>query len=200
MTDKINFDWKNIYKKMEFTEMPWYNPNLDNDLQDILYKLDLKSGAFLDLGTGPATQAKKLEESGFEVTGIDISEDAIILAKHSYKNIEFIQDDILKTNLTKKFDFIFDRGCFHVIDEDKREIYIKNVFNLLNESGLLFLKCFSNKMPETEMGPHRFSEKIIRDLFAQYFIIEDIKETEFKNDKNPQSAKALFIVMKKRKK
>ena len=198
MTDQRNFDWDNVYKTMKITEMGWYNPNLDHDLQNAIDKLGLKSGSFLDIGTGPATQAGKLYEKGFKVTGVDISEDAILLAKQVYKNIEFIQDDILKTKLSGKFDFIFDRGCFHVIDVDKREIYVRNVFNLLHDSGLLFLKCFSTKMPETGFGPYRISEQIIKDNFERHFFIEEINETEFQNDQNPRSVKALFIIMKRR--
>lgn len=198
MTEQRNFDWKNVYKNTKISEMPWYNPNLDSDLQNALDKLGLRSGTLLDIGTGPATQANKLEEKGFEVTGTDISKEAILLAKQAYKNIEFIQDDILKTKLTKKFDFIFDRGCFHVIDEDKRKIYVKNVFNLLNDSGLLFLKCFSNKMPETGFGPHLISGQIIKDTFERHFFIEEINDTEFKNDKALRIVKALFVIMKRR--
>src|ERR1035437_6004866 len=179
---------------MQITEMPWYYPDLDNDLHNALDKLGLKSGTFLDLGTGPATQANRLEERGFEVTGVDIAEDAILLARKTYPNIEFMQDDILNTNLSEKFDFIFDRGCFHVIDVNKRKIYVKNVDNLLNDSGLLFLKCFSDKMPESEFGPYLISEKIIKDSFEKYFTIEDIIDTEFKNKKNPQVLKALFVI------
>jgi hypothetical protein len=115
-----------------------------------------------------------------------------------YKNIGFIQDDILETKLTKKFDYIFDRGCFHVIDEDKREIYVKNVFHLLNNSGLLFLKCFRDKMPETGSGPHLFSQQMIKDIFERYFFIEEINDTEFKNDKAARIIKALFVIMKRR--
>ena len=110
MAEQRNFDWKNLYKNMKVTEMPWYNPNFDGDLESALDKLGLKSGTFLDIGTGPATQANNLAEKGFKVTGTDISKDAILLAKQAYKNIGFIQDDILKTKLTKKFDFIFDNG------------------------------------------------------------------------------------------
>jgi SAM-dependent methyltransferase len=197
MTEQRNFDWGNVYKNIKITEMPWYSPDLDQDLKTALDKMGLNSGTFLDIGTGPATQANKLAERGFEVTGTDISEDAILLAKQAYNTIEFIHDDILKTNLTKKFDFIFDRGCFHVIDEDKREIYASVVFNLLNESGLLFLKCFSDKMPETGIGPHRISEKIIRETFEGKFFINEIKDTEFK-DNAPRTPKALFVIMKRR--
>ncbi len=199
MTQQRNFDWQELYKTMKVTDMPWYNPNLDNDLKLALERLNIKTGTFLDLGTGPATHAKNLRDIGFEVTGTDISKDAIKLAKKAYKNITFIQDDILKTKLTAKFDYIFDRGCFHVIDGDKRKIYAENVFNLLNYPGRLFLKCFSDKMPETGRGPHLISEQIIKDTFDRFFIIEDIKDSEFENEKNnPRVPKALFVIMNKR--
>jgi SAM-dependent methyltransferase len=200
MSEQRNFEWENIYKNMKLTDMPWYSSELDNDVQNALDKLGLRAGTFLDLGTGPATQANKLAEKGFVVTGVDIPADAIKLAKNTYSNIEFIQDDILKTKLSGTFDFILDRGCFHVINEDERQIYVQNVFNLLNDAGLLFLKCFSTKMPETGFGPHRISEQIIKDTFEPYFEIEEIRDTEFKNENNTRSPKALFVIMKRRRK
>jgi len=197
MTAQRIFDWENTYKTNQLTDLPWYNPNLEIDLQNALAKLGLKSGTFLDLGTGPATQANKLQELGFEVTGVDISAEAIRLAKLAYKNIEFFQDDILQTSLTKKFDFILDRGCFHVIDPDKRAIYVSNVFNLINDSGLLFLKCFSDQMPETGSGPYLFSEQLIKDNFEPWFLIQEINHTEFIIDQDPGTIKALFVIMKR---
>ncbi len=191
-------DWGSLYKNVKITEMPWYNPDLDKDVQNVLDQWGLHSGTFLDLGTGPATQANKLAERGFEVTGVDLSEDAILLAKQAYKNIEFIQDDIINSKLSKKFDYILDRGCFHVIDVDKRETYARNVYRLLNDSGILFLKGFSNKMPETGIGPHRLSEQILKDTFGSYFNIEEIRETEFTNETNPRNIRALFAVMRKK--
>jgi SAM-dependent methyltransferase len=198
MSSRRIFDWDEVYKNNRITELPWYYADLDDDLENALDKLGLKSGTFLDLGTGPATQAKRLEERGFEVTGVDVSAEAIMLAKKAYHHIEFLQDDILKTNLSKKFDFIFDRGCFHVIEVKKRKIYAENVFNLLHDSGLLFLKCFSNKMPDSGSGPHPISEKIIKTTFGRLFSIEDIQETEFRNESNTRAPKALFVTMKRR--
>lgn len=192
--DKIN--WDNRYKNTKVSEMPWYNPDIDSDLEKALKSLNLNSGTFLDLGTGPATQANKLSEKGFRVTGTDISAEAVYLAKQTFENIEFIRDDILDTKLQHKFDYIFDRGCFHVIDIEKRDIYCKNVFHLLNESGLIFLKCFSNKMPENDLEPHRISEADIKNTFNNKFILEDLWHTEFINS-NPQQTKALFVILRK---
>jgi methylase of polypeptide subunit release factors len=52
--------------------MPWFNPELDDDLKQALDELGLRSESTLDLGTGPGTQAIQLARSGFEVTATDI--------------------------------------------------------------------------------------------------------------------------------
>ncbi len=77
--------------------------------------MKITKGRFLDLGTGPATQATELYKLGFQVTATDISEHAITRAKRMSKGIEFIVDDIIESKLKdNSFDYIFDRGCFQV--------------------------------------------------------------------------------------
>ena len=57
--------------------MPWYKENLDYDLEQELHCRKVTNGKFLDLGTGPATQAIWLSKLGFKVIGSDLSEAAI---------------------------------------------------------------------------------------------------------------------------
>ena len=56
--------------------MPWYNENLDFDLENELNQRNITKGKFLDLGTGPGTQAIWLAKRGFKVIGSDLSESA----------------------------------------------------------------------------------------------------------------------------
>ena len=83
------------------------------------YHLFNDSKKFLDLGTGPATQAIWLAKRGFKVIGSDLSEAAINRARKTYAkedNVNFIVDDILNSKFKdNEFDYIFDRGCFHVL-------------------------------------------------------------------------------------
>jgi methylase of polypeptide subunit release factors len=84
--------------------MPWYNENLDSDLEEELDHREITNGKFLDLGTGPATQAMWLAKRGFNVTGSDLSESAVNRAKYFYanqKNVNFIVDDILNSKLKR---------------------------------------------------------------------------------------------------
>ena len=181
--------------------MPWYNENLDTDLEEELEKRKITKGRILDLGTGPATQAIQLSKRGLKVTGSDISEAAINRAREVYanhnNNIDFIIDDILNSKIDdKNFDYVFDRGCFHVIPIEKRTTYIREIKRILVEKGILFLKCFSRNEPRDE-GPYKFSEDEIRQLFGHEFVIESIKNTVYQGTLDPLP-KALFVVMNKR--
>ncbi len=99
--------------------MPWFNPDIDPDVDRALTKLSLQAGTVLDLGTGPGTQAMALTERGFTVTATDISATAVEkaqgIAKQRGLDISWRQDDILNSNLDRTFDFVLDRGCFHVL-------------------------------------------------------------------------------------
>ena len=192
-------EWETLYKNQRVETMPWYNENFDSDLEKELDERKIINNhyKFLDLGTGPATQAVLLAKRGFNVIGSDLSESAVNRAGNVYanqKNVNFIVDDILNSKLKEnEFDYIFDRGCFHVLLPADRQRYITKIKQILKDSGTLFLKCFSNKEPRQE-GPYKFSQKEIRDLFSKYFRIESIKETVYQGTLDP-FPKALFVVM-----
>ena len=191
-------NWETLYKSQKVETMPWFNENFDADLQRELDERKIDSDdRFLDLGTGPATQALCLAKRGFTVIGSDISEAAVERARKIYaneKNVKFIIDDILNSNLNdNEFDYIFDRGCFHVLSPANRQEYIRKIKRILKSNGILFLKCFSDKEPMQE-GPYKFSQHEIRDLFNESFRIDSIKETVYQGTLDP-FPKALFVVM-----
>jgi SAM-dependent methyltransferase len=93
-----------LYKSQRVETMPWYNENFDSDLENELdeRKIINNHHKFLDLGTGPATQAIWIAKRGFKVIGSDLSEAAIKRARNVYakeKNVNFIVDDILNSKL-----------------------------------------------------------------------------------------------------
>jgi ubiquinone/menaquinone biosynthesis C-methylase UbiE len=193
--------WDSLYKSQKVQTMPWYNENLDTDLEEELERRKITKGRILDLGTGPATQAIQLSKRGLNVTGSDISEAALNRAREAYasynNNIDFIIDDILSSKINdNNFDYVFDRGCFHVMPIEKRINYIKEIKRILDEEGILFLKCFSRR-ESREDGPYKFSEDEIRQLFGHDFVIKSVKDTVYQGTLDPLP-KALFVVMNKR--
>jgi cyclopropane fatty-acyl-phospholipid synthase-like methyltransferase len=191
--------WKELYQHQEIESMPWFNPELDDDLENALDELDLRSGSALDIGTGPGTQAIHLARRGFSVTATDISEAAIRVASEKARKqdieITWVEDDILDTRLDRQFDIIFDRGCFHVLAPERREDYARIVSGLLKTGGYLFLKCFSRLQPG-EQGPYRFTPEQIQEIFGGRLSVLSVKETVYQGTLDPLPH-ALFCAIRK---
>jgi SAM-dependent methyltransferase len=191
--------WNDLYaNETGIGSLPWYNKDLDNDLKEYLHTMNMTKGRLLDLGTGPATQAIELSKLGFQVTATDISKNAITRAERMSSSIEFIVDDILESKLKgDSFDYIFDRGCFHVLEPSSRQKYVNQVSGLLRDGGLLFLKTFSTKELSSGGGPYRFSIDEIDSIFSDRFVIESFKETVYQGTLDILP-KALFVVLRKK--
>jgi len=200
MTQAHEFpDWEQLYQEKAVESMPWFNPDLDPDLEQALDRLKLQAGTVLDLGTGPGTQAIALAERGFQVTASDLSETAIRQVQQQAEAkglaINVRQDDILNSQLQGPFDWILDRGCFHVLPPNRRQEYVAVVHHLLKPEGYLFLKCFSDKQPG-EQGPYRLTPAAVRDIFSSRFRIVAISETVYHGTLDPMP-QALFCILQK---
>src|SRR5918998_1682328 len=94
------------------------------------------------------------------------------------------------------FDYIFDRGCFHVLEPSSRQRYVNQVSRILRDEGLLFLKTFSAKELSMGGGPYRFSIDEINSIFCDRFVIESFKETIYQGTLDILP-KAIFVVLRK---
>jgi len=194
-------DWEKVYATSDVATLPWYNPDLDADIDRALKAHRFTSGRILDLGTGPATQAMNLAKRGFDVLATDISSNAIKKAKAAAKaaglSIEFRVDNVLQSKLGPNLvDAIIDRGVFHVMPKAKRPIYVQTVHRVLRPNGWLFLKCFSAKEPGT-WGPFRLTEPELLGYFRGPFEILSVVESVFQGNVKP-APKALFATFRRR--
>ena len=191
--------WDERYQQQAVETMPWFYPELDDDLAQALDAFGLRGGSALDLGTGPGTQAIQLAQRGFDVTATDLSDAAIRLASARAEaqaiRITWQQDDILSSRLIGPFDLIFDRGCFHVLPPERRQDYISTVAGLLKPGGFFFLKCFSQLQPGTQ-GPNRFTPAQIQSIFSGELQVRSVSETVYQGTLDPLP-RALFCVMQR---
>lgn len=181
-------------------EMPWYEKNLDQDLEEQIKSRNMTGGKFLDIGTGPGTQAIELAKRGFECTGSDIAKNAIIKAQQLSGEVSFITDDILESSFSdNSFDYILDRGCFHTFKSELRKRYLEQINRILKDDGVLFLKTMSveeTRFPASE-APYKFSEKEISNTFGKLFEVLEVKSTAYYGKIDPLP-KALFAVIKQK--
>lgn len=198
-------DWNELYGKQAVESMPWYYAPIDPDLERGLAVQQLSpDGArvrrALDLGTGPGTQALALAERGFTVTASDLSAHAVMQARvlGAQKNlrIDFVQDDVLHSQLPGGFDVVFDRGCFHVLSPELRTAYARTLARLLKPGGVFFLKCFSFEQPG-ELGPYRLHPQDIESTFQAAFEVITIENTVYQGTLDPLP-RALFCTLRKR--
>ncbi len=113
------------------------------------YKI-IPSGNLLDVGCGVGILTNKFKELNFNVFGIDISRDAIIVARKTYKEVKFFfqsADDI--DNFSKlKFNFIHAKEFypFSRTDDIKNHLYYFEKFSqILNRNGYIILSMSNEK-------------------------------------------------------
>ncbi|MDO8537930.1 MAG: class I SAM-dependent methyltransferase [archaeon] len=172
-------DWEEVYKHTETKDLPWFSETLDKDFEKEIKERKLK-GDVLDIGTGSGIHAIAMTRLGLNVTGIDISRNAIEKAKKLGEKekvkVNFLFDDILHSILlSETFDFAFDKSCFHWIMPEQRPHYADIVCGLLKKNGLLFLKVNSSRIESTNES-YSFSQKQIEEIFSKKFEILEIRD------------------------
>lgn len=122
----------------------WENPHPPLELAAIVAAGLIPSAAkVLDVGCGAGSEAVFLAQCGYQVTGVDSSTRALDLARERAKGagveVVFREGDATKLPLAdRSIGFASDRGCFHVIDDDQRLDYARDLSRVL-EPGASFL-------------------------------------------------------------
>lgn len=102
--------------------------------------LQLAKGKILDVGCGAGSHALYLQEKGYEVTSIDISENAIKACQlRGLKNISV--ENILDFDIDDKYDTILllmnGTGIFETLENCSK--YLSKLKSLLNENGQILI-------------------------------------------------------------
>lgn len=94
--------------------------------------------AILDLCCGTGQLARFLSEEGYDVTGIDGSEEMLNYARENAPGVEFICDDARSFNLSPSFDLVtsFFDSLNHVMTIEELMAVFKNVYSCLVKEGL----------------------------------------------------------------
>ena len=110
-------DWNAHYAS---GQIPWDSDQPDPALVAMVEAGTIPAGRTLDVGCGTGTNALWLAAHGFDTLGIDLSPLAIDRARARMGDggiaCRFEARDFLEAPPQGLFDFVFDRGCFHVFD------------------------------------------------------------------------------------
>lgn len=170
-------------------------------------------------GCGYGRNALYLQSKGFDVTGFDISDEAVRIAEESARkqkaDIKMRLGDVLQVELNEAFDGILSINMLHLFNEENRHCIMEKFTIALNEKGILILTSMSVNDPDFGKGEkiahntyeskkgrpiYYFDEESMRELASKYgepLKIEEIKEFENHGGKEHYH-RMMYLVLNKR--
>lgn len=99
-----------------------------------------KEAKILDLGSGLGIPYDSyLAAHGFNITGVDISQKHVKMAKKNVPKAKFIKGDFTRIKLKGTFDAVISLyAIFHIPRREHRKLFL-NIAKLLNEKGILLV-------------------------------------------------------------
>lgn len=153
-----------------------YEKEFGNDYSDTPY-IDiflnyLDGKKVLDIGCGVGNLTKYILDKGFNVDGIDLSEEMLNIAKSKYDDINFLQMNMKDIILDKKYDGIMlAYSLFHLTKQEVLEVLPK-YYSLLNNNGKMLLILQSGKGEQVIDEPLKNGLK----MFINYYSLEEIRK------------------------
>jgi ubiquinone/menaquinone biosynthesis C-methylase UbiE len=147
-TPTTALDWNRTYRNGDHHKY-WELSHPSADLVGFLTARGPGEGhTALDIGCGTGWDALALAGAGYRVTGADVSEEALALARAraeqagpGSENIAFHRADIRELPFADaSFDLLVDRGCLHHLDQDDQQRYAREAARVLRRHGALYVR------------------------------------------------------------
>ena len=181
-------------------QLPWDTGQPEPLLVEFVTSGAVTPGPTLEIGAGTGTNAIWMAERGFDVLGVDVSPLAVERAQaklegHALRCRFAAWDFLAAPPSAARFQFVFDRGCFHVFDEpDERRRFAAQVADALGPGGLWLSLVGSTEGPPREAGPPRRSAREVTLAIEPALEIVELRSAEFHGN----NAKAWFCLSRQR--
>lgn len=170
MTDEKRTDfWDGAYASGDYRQH-WHLSRPSTELVALIASGIAEPGArVLDAGCGAGTESVFLAQCGYRATGVDVSEQAIAIARRAAADLraaaaddrgaptldlEFMVADITALPCAEStFEFINDRGVFHLFGEELRAAYAREIARVLMPGGAIALR--GSRTDGTDQEPFR---------------------------------------------
>ena len=181
-------------------ELPWETYTYDKDLEEFVNQNNIEEYDVLELGCGSGNDTLFLSKKAKNVTAIDVSEVAINIAKENNvgrDNVEFIVGDLHFDLPDKKYDLIYDRGCFHN-NLDIINTYFKILHSRLKPGGKAILISGNlNNKNNRYTTPDAITISAVELPSSGLFHIKYVKEIVHELNKNYENCLGWFFVLEK---
>ncbi len=148
-------------------DIPWNSGEADPRLVSFVEGGRVAPGRALEIGCGTGTNSIWLAQRGFDVLGMDLAALAVDEARAKaagHGRVRFEVGDFLATAPPGEYDFVFDRGCWHVFDEPAdRARFATHVAEVLAPGAMWLSLIGSTEGDRRDAGPPRRSARDIAD-------------------------------------
>lgn len=126
-------------------------------------RLSIMSSKALELGCGSGNMTVELKKMGFDIMGLDISQDMLQIAAEkalsNYMKIMFIKQDMTSFQVNKSFKgvFSFCDVINYITDEEKLLECFKRVYSALDTGGLFIFDISSEHKLKDIIGSNTFT-------------------------------------------
>jgi len=178
--------WEERYQEGK-DSLPWDSGSPAAELVEYFTSLTELPKRVLEIGCGTGTNAIWMAQQGVTVVATEFSPTALESAKNKASkagvNVEFLLSDIVEkaAKPDTKFDFVFDRGVYHVMAPEHREVFIDRVATALNAHG--YWLCLAGSADEIrlpdEKGPPQLKASDLVDNAEGKFELHELARTHF---------------------
>lgn len=117
-------------------------------IKDLLRYVE-KESAILDLGCGSGNNAVYLSNLGYNVTGIDASDNMLTIAKNKKSHAKFIQGDVSQLNFNNNsFNCIILSYILCHLTNNRVSNCLAQLNHILQDKGILFIELFTGELGE----------------------------------------------------
>ncbi len=175
-------DWNARYAD---GNLPWDTGVPDGNLVAAVRGGVVAPGRTLEVGCGTGTNALWLAAHGFDVVGVDLAPLAIDQARAkaaaAKQTCRFDVVDFLAADPAGgPFDFVFDRGCFHVFDDaEVRARFAARVAAQLAPGGQWLSLIGSTEGAARDSGPPRRTARDVLAAVEPVLEIVELRATRF---------------------
>jgi len=166
-------------------------------------------------GSGYGRNSKLFSDAGLEVTGIEISSEAINLARAYDSRSTFLCASFLDITLAEEsYDAIYCFNVLHLFRQQERSLFVQKCRHVLKKGGVAFFAVFSDK--ETSFGKgqqveentfeskpgrpvHYYTEQDLQNQFKLFSILDSgiAEDSEDHGKEGPHTHVVRYIVVEK---
>lgn len=155
----------------------WDTDRPCSELKRVLGDYRIRPCRAVELGCGTGTNAVWLALHGFQVTGIDLSERAIVQARRravaSHAYVHLVMGDLQDPSVLKgPYDFFLDCGCYHAARLGDAEGYLRAMERITRPGSCgLVLMGNAQEAEEPEGPPTLDQETIVAEWGPRFEIV-----------------------------